>query len=225
MSAELTAECRKRASIYAALADPARLAIVDHLLISDTSPSELQRLFSIPSNLLAHHLNTLQGAGVVRRVRSGGDRRRTYVSLNAEALESTLPAPSRRAERVVFVCTENSARSQLAAAIWNRRGNPKAASAGTHPVRDIDPAALAAARRHRLPIHSRNPAHLDDVLAPGDLIVVVCDTAHEKLPSDLPRIHWSIPDPLQISAPDAFDRTIDVLTERIDRLVPTLRVD
>jgi ArsR family transcriptional regulator, arsenate/arsenite/antimonite-responsive transcriptional repressor / arsenate reductase (thioredoxin) len=212
-----------RASIYAALADPGRLAIVDRLSLGDASPSELQALLLMPSNLIAHHLNVLQKANVTRRVRSEGDRRRIYVSLNSEALESILPSPVRRAERVVFVCTQNSARSQLAVAIWHRHSKLPATSAGTHPVSEIHPGALAAARRHQLPMQARTPLHLSNVLAPGDLAVVVCDRAYEEVPGDLPRIHWSIPDPVRTSAPEAFDRTIDVLTKRIVRLVPTLQ--
>jgi ArsR family transcriptional regulator, arsenate/arsenite/antimonite-responsive transcriptional repressor / arsenate reductase (thioredoxin) len=213
----------KRTSIYAALADPGRLAIVDRLSLGDASPSELQALLSMPSNLIAHHLNILQKANVTRRVRSEGDRRRIYVSLNSEALESILPSPVRRAERVVFVCTQNSARSQLAVAIWHRHSKLPATSAGTHPVSEIHPGALAAARRHQLPVQARTPLHVNSVLAPGDLAVVVCDRAHEEFPGELPRIHWSIPDPVRASAPEAFDRTIDALTKRIVRLVPILQ--
>jgi protein-tyrosine-phosphatase len=212
-----------RTSIYAALADPGRLAIVDRLSLGDASPSELQALLLMPSNLIAHHLNVLQKANVTRRVRSEGDRRRIYVSLNSEALESILPSPVRRAERVVFVCTQNSARSPLAVAIWHRHSKLPATSAGTHPVSEIHPGALAAARRHQLPMQARTPLHLNNVLALGDLAVVVCDRAHEEVPGDLPRIHWSIPDPVRTSAPEAFDRTIDVLTKRIVRLVPILQ--
>lgn len=146
----------------------------------------------------------------MRRSRSEGDRRRTYLSIAHEALE---PSPVRNARRVVFVCTQNSPRSQLAAAVWHRHRRPLVAtSAGTH-------AASAAARRGGLSLHARAPQHLDDVREPGDLIIAVCDNAHEELPTDLPRIHWSIPDPTRTPEPHVFDHTIDVLTQRIDRLV------
>jgi ArsR family transcriptional regulator, arsenate/arsenite/antimonite-responsive transcriptional repressor / arsenate reductase (thioredoxin) len=223
MDTEVNAHAVTRASIYAALADPGRLTIVDRLSLGDASPSELQGLLSMPSNLIAHHLKILQKAAVIHRVRSEGDRRRMYVALNSEALESILPSPVRRAERVVFVCTQNSARSPLAAAIWNRHSRLPATSAGTHPGSEIHPGALAAARRHQLPMQARNPLHLNNVLAPGDLAVVVCDRAHEEFPGDQPRIHWSIPDPVRTSAPEAFDRSIDALTKRIVRLVPILQ--
>jgi protein-tyrosine-phosphatase/DNA-binding HxlR family transcriptional regulator len=223
MFTEETPSLPYRASIFAALGDAGRLALVDNLLLGDASPSELQRVTSMTSNLIAHHLKILQNAGLLRRVRSEGDRRRKYLSLNTEALQSISPSPVCRAERVVFVCSQNSARSQLAAAIWNLHRSVPATSAGTHPAAEVHPGAVAAARRHHLPMQARTPVHVDNVLMPGDLAVVVCDSAHEELTDvDLARIHWSIPDPVRSGAPDAFDRTIDALTKRIDRLFPVL---
>lgn len=216
-------EATRRASIHAALGDAARLAIVDRLILGDVSPSELQMLLAMPSNLVAHHLRVLERADVVRRSRSDGDRRRTYLSLNAEALEAMVPKAASRAERVVFVCTENSARSQLAVAIWSRHNALPAASAGIHPAAEVHPGAIAAARRHRLPLRASRPRHIDDVLSAGDLVIAVCDNAHEGLPSDLPRIHWSIADPARTATPAAFDHAVDDLTVRIDRLLPSLQ--
>jgi protein-tyrosine-phosphatase/DNA-binding transcriptional ArsR family regulator len=205
------------------LADPGRLAIVDHLLLADASPTELQLLLSMPSNLVAHHLKVLAEAGIVERSRSEADRRRTYLRLNHDALEMMVPAAARMARRVIFVCTQNSARSPLAAAIWNHRSPIPATSAGTRPVEHVHKGALATAARHRLPMRPRTPQRLNDVLSDGDLIIAVCDNAHEELPASLPRIHWSIPDPVRASTPDAFDRAYDELTTRIERFVPRLQ--
>lgn len=213
----------RRAAIHGALADPARLAIVDRLLLADASPSELRTLLSMPSNLVAHHLGVLEQARIVRRTRSEGDRRRTYLRLIPEALEAMVPSAARQAKRVVFVCSHNSARSQLAVAVWNRRSSVPAASAGTHPAAEVHPGALDAARRHRVPMRPRTPAHIDDVVHPGDLVVAVCDNAHEELPADLHRIHWSIPDPVRAAVPEAFDHALGALTERIERLIPALQ--
>jgi protein-tyrosine-phosphatase len=130
---------------------------------------------------------------------------------------------ARKTERVVFVCTQNSARSQLAAAIWNRRRSVPAASAGTRPSPEIHPEALAVARRRNLPMEPRTPRRIDDVVTPDDFIIAVCDNAHEELPTSLSRIHWSIPDPARSSLPDAFDRAFDELTQRIDYLAPRLQ--
>jgi ArsR family transcriptional regulator, arsenate/arsenite/antimonite-responsive transcriptional repressor / arsenate reductase (thioredoxin) len=222
MNAEVSSNAVTRASIFAALADPGRLAIVDRLLLGDASPTEIQLLLSMPSNLVAHHVRALERAGIVRRVRSEGDRRRTYLCVNTDALEAIVPTVARKTHRVVFVCTQNSARSQLAAAIWNRRSTVPAASAGTHPVAEIHPEALAVARRRNLPMEPRTPRHLDDVLTPDDLIIAVCDKAHEELPGNVLRTHWSIPDPTRTSLPDAFDRAFDELRRRIDYLAPRL---
>jgi ArsR family transcriptional regulator, arsenate/arsenite/antimonite-responsive transcriptional repressor / arsenate reductase (thioredoxin) len=213
----------RRASVHAALADPGRLAIVDHLMSADASPSELQASLSMSSNLLAHHLKVLEGAGLVRRMRSEGDRRRTYLSLIQAPLEDLAPRGGEPVERVVFVCTQNSARSQLATAIWHRRSSVPVTSAGTHPAPKVHPDAVAAARRRNLPMRPRRPQHLDDVLRPTDLLITVCDNAHEELPADLIRLHWSIPDPVRAATRDAFDQTLDELTDRINRFAPTLK--
>jgi protein-tyrosine-phosphatase len=213
----------QRAALHAALAEPGRLAIVDQLLLADASPSELQARLSMSSNLLAHHIKVLDQAGVVRRTRSEGDRRRTYLRLNHNVFEALVPYATRQAPRVVFVCTQNSARSQLAAAIWNRRSPVPATSAGTHPAAKTHPGAIAAARRHKLPMRALTPRHIDQALAPNDLLIAVCDNAHEELPPDLQRMHWSVPDPVRASRQSAFDLAFDELTERIDRFTPYLQ--
>src|SRR5712675_3133176 len=133
MNAERTSDLARRAAIHAALADPARLQIADTLLAGDASPSELAALLAMPSNLLAHHLHVLEQAGVITRRRSEGDRRRTYLQLIPATLDSLAAPPARAAQRVLFVCTANSARSHLAAALWRRASSVPAVSAGTHP--------------------------------------------------------------------------------------------
>src|SRR3954452_9874184 len=108
----------RRARRHAALGDPVRLAIVDELVRSDRAPMELRDRFALESNLLAHHLDVLEAAGLIGRSRSSGDGRRRYVHLLPAALELLGPVTVPRPARVLFVCTANSARSQLAAALW-----------------------------------------------------------------------------------------------------------
>lgn len=223
MSTESSSDPSRRAAVFAALADPVRLAIVDHLLPADASPSELCAVLGVRSNLLAHHLNQLKKSGVVRQSRSEADGRRSYLSLNREALDALVPRTERLAHRVVFVCTQNSARSQLAAAIWNRRSELPATSSGTHPAARIHPGAVAAARRHKLHLRPHTPRYLGDILAAGDLVIAVCDNAHEELPNELTRLHWSIADPARTARAEAFDTAVGELTERIQHLVPTLK--
>ena len=221
METELTSGVAGRAAVHAALADPARLQITDTLSAGDTSPSELATMLAMPSNLLAHHLHVLEQAGLLTRRRSDGDRRRTYLQLVPGALDLlTRPAP-RTAGRVLFVCTANSARSHLAAALWRRASNLPAASAGTHPAARIEPGAIAAARRHRLPMRRLRPRHVSDVRHHGDLLITVCDLAHEEL-AEATAVHWSIPDPVPAGDPGSFDAALAQLADRVGRLAPRL---
>lgn len=223
MTAEPNGDVERRAAIHAALADTARLAIMDTLLVADASPSELQARLAMPSNLMAHHLRVLDNAGLIRRTRSSGDRRRTYLSAVHTTLDSLVPTTDRTAPRVVFVCTRNSARSQLAAALWRQHSEVPSTSAGTDPAPRIHPGAVAAARRHHLDIRTSAPRRVYEVLRPDDLVVAVCDSAHEELDPALPRMHWSIDDPAHIGTDEAFDHALDSLTERILRVAPTVR--
>lgn len=207
--------------MHAALADPARLLITDALADGDASPSELAALLEMPSNLLAHHLGVLEQAGLVTRRRSEGDRRRTYLRLVPGALDPVARPPAHTARRVLFVCTANSARSHLAAALWRRASEVPAASAGTHPAAAIDPGAIAAAGRHHLPLRRLRPRHIDQVRQDGDLVVTVCDMAREEL-GGLAALHWSVPDPVPAGDPDSFDVALADLSQRVGHLLPRL---
>ncbi|WP_166355488.1 helix-turn-helix domain-containing protein [Phytoactinopolyspora limicola] len=212
----------RRAALYAALGEPARLAIVDALVPGDAAPGELAGRLGLGSNLLAHHLKVLEAAGVVRRTRSEGDRRRTYVTLEPDAMMLVgggrwLAAEPRVVSRVVFVCTRNSARSQLATALWSRCGGIPAVSAGTRPAAQVHPGAVAVARRHGVELKATRPRHVDQVAREGDLVVAVCDSAHEEL-REVSRLHWSVPDPIRVGTDAAFDGVLRQLDERITRL-------
>ena len=212
-----------RAAVHAALGDPARLAVVDELLLGDRSPSELAGALGLASNLLAHHLRVLEAVGVVERGRSEADRRRTYVRLVPAALAAIAPEPRLVAPRVVFVCTHNSARSQLAAALWSRRSPLPATSAGTRPSPRVHRRAVAVARRHGLSLTGARTAVVADVLRPDDLVVAVCDSAYEELGPDPARLHWSVPDPAHTDDDAAFERAYADLDGRVDRLAPVVR--
>jgi ArsR family transcriptional regulator, arsenate/arsenite/antimonite-responsive transcriptional repressor / arsenate reductase (thioredoxin) len=220
----------RRAALHAALGDPGRLTIVDTLAWGEASPGELAARLGMTSNLLAHHLRVLEEVGLVTRHRSEGDRRRSYVALRRAALDLLTPAgPPVTAERVVFVCTHNSARSQLAAAMWNDHSPVPATSAGTHPALRVHPGAIAVAHRRHLALVPAPPRQVQDVLDPADLVVTVCDSAHEELATAStggavarPGLHWSIPDPVRADDPAAFDAVVDELTDRISRLTPAV---
>lgn len=212
-------ELAERAARYGALSDPLRLAIVEELGRSDRSPSELRSLLEVPSNLLAHHLDTLERVGLVVRTASSGDARRRYVRLVPEALPAIAvePAPP---DDVLFVCTHNSARSQLAAALWQSSVGTSATSAGTHPAEQIHPGALAAAQRAGIALEGAAPRQVEWDASTPSLIVTVCDEAHEELQPPADWLHWSVPDPVPHGTDAAFDAAMGELRERIDRFVP-----
>jgi protein-tyrosine-phosphatase len=223
MNADVSPKLVARARVHAALGEPTRLAIVDALALGDASPGEIGQALGLATNLLAHHLNVLEEAGVIERSRSEGDRRRTYLRLSPHTLAGLLPDPVDAAARVVFVCTHNSARSQLAAALWAKRSPVPTASAGTEPAPRIHPRALAVGRRHGLALGRARTAHVRDVLRPDDLVVAVCDNAHERLPAHPNRrLHWSVPDPATADTDDAFEAAYADIAERIDHLAPAL---
>lgn len=218
MNAELSLE--RRAALHAALADPARLAVTDALCLGDASPSELGERLGMRSNLVAHHLRVLEEADVITRVRSEADHRRVYIRLRPETLTALTPTALLRAPRVVFVCTRNTARSQLAAALWQERSPLPAVSAGTRPGPRVHDRALNTARRHGLRLSARRTAHVDDVLCEEDLVVAVCDSAHEELPRTRARLHWSVPDPVRVDTDTAFENAFAQLSDRVERLAP-----
>ncbi len=196
-----------------------RLAIIDELVSSDLAPVELRRLLKIESNLLAHHLDVLESVGLVSRSRSSGDGRRRYVHLERRSLAGLSPGHRLPSQPALFVCTQNSARSQLAAAIWRALLGAPAESAGTRPAARVHPAAIAAARRAGFDLAGAVPRQLDDIEALPPLVVTVCDQAHESIPRHAGWLHWSIPDPVAADTAAAFDATVVELRQRIADLV------
>lgn len=196
-----------------------RLAIVDELVASDRAPVELRRLIGIESNLLAHHLDVLEEVGMIKRSRSSGDGRRRYVHLLHESFVGLAPGHRVAPRRALFVCTRNSARSQLAAALWEEMTQAQAASAGTHPAARVHPGAVAAARRAGLDLTATTPQTLAAAGEIPDLVVTVCDQAHEELDPDDSWLHWSIADPVVVGSRKAFDATVAELRVRIAALV------
>jgi protein-tyrosine-phosphatase/DNA-binding transcriptional ArsR family regulator len=221
MNTELRQDLAARAAKHAALADPTRLAIVDLLDLGDLTSTELHNVLEIPSNLLAHHLGVLEGEGMLTRTRSEADRRRNYLHLFRGAVEGMYIGRTRSVNRVLFVCTANSARSQLAAALWHRTSDIPTASAGTHPAERIAPGAVGTAERHGTPLTLTRPQQLDDVIADNDFIITVCDSAHEEL-HDFGDLHWSVPDPVRAGTAEAFDLAYEELSQRVSDLAPRL---
>ena len=209
----------ERSSRHAALGDPVRLAIVDELAVSDRAPVELRRLVGLESNLLAHHLDVLEEVGMIGRSRSSGDGRRRYVHLLRDASDGLIPGREIPVGPALFICSANSARSQLAAALWREMAGAPADSAGTHPAGRVNPGAISAARRAGVELTGAAPRELatDERFPP--LVVTVCDQAHEELSDDGTWLHWSIPDPVPLGTNAAFDAAVIEIRTRIESIL------
>ena len=72
------------------------------------------------------------------------------------------------------------------------------------------------ARRHRLRLGRSGPQHASDVLAAGDVVISVCDSAREEL-AEAVTVHWSVPDPVPAATDAAFEAAFESLRLRVDR--------
>ncbi|MGI9018206.1 MAG: ArsR family transcriptional regulator [Euzebya sp.] len=208
-----------RATVHAALGDPTRLAIVEALLDSDLAPDEVARDLGLATNGLAHHLRVLRDARLVDTHTSHGDRRRRYLTLHRPRLNGLVQQPSWTVDSVLFVCTANAARSQMASALWNQRSPVPSTSAGHQPAKTIPSPTRKVLAAHGLPAPSSPPRSYDEIQHAAGLVISVCDVAREHgVPFDSPRLHWSIPDPLG-GTQSGFDATFEEIAERIDHVV------
>jgi protein-tyrosine-phosphatase/DNA-binding transcriptional ArsR family regulator len=228
-------------------AHPVRWRLLQELVRSDRAVSELTTLVGEPQSLVSYHLRLLREGGLVAARRSSADRRDSYytIDLNAcrEAWQETgrslhpalrapatpPPAPpiegSGRRRRVLFLCTGNSARSQIAEALLVRMsaGAVDAASAGSHP-KPLHPNAVRVLEKRGIDISANRTKHLDEfVTQPVDEVITLCDRVREVCPEFASRpelVHWSVPDPAIEGATNrasypAFERTADELETRI----------
>lgn len=208
----------ERAAIHAALGDESRLAVVEALALTDASSAALAGLLGLPTNLLAHHLAILEGVGLIERRNSDGDGRLRYIRLKPDRLPGPLSVPVIEGDVVLFACSRNSARSQLASVLFRRRTGRDAHSAGSKPAPAVHPRAHLAAEEVGLRLPTTTNGY-DDVPTP-DILVTVCDLAKEEPPpfEATVRLHWSIPDPVADGRMGAFRAARDELEHRIDLL-------
>lgn len=223
MSDEAVARERElRAAAHAALGDVKRLQMVDELALGDRTVAELADLSSMRGNLVAHHLDVLESAGLIERRVSEGDRRRRYVSLRWDHLPFAIRAKVLDVHSVAFVCTHNSARSQFAAALWREATGTEAASAGSEPAREVHPMAIRVASEFGLDLSGSEPHSYAQLPASPDLVISVCDRALESgVPAAPARLHWSIPDPVRVGTVDAFRAAFAEIADRVGHLTET----
>lgn len=216
----------QRAAVHAALGDETRLRLVDALWLNDRSPLDLHGLLGIDTNLLAHHLGVLDAAGVIQRRASGGDGRRRYVTARWEVLEGLLPPRRLDVTSVLFICSHNSARSQFAEALLSSRAQVSAQSAGFGPSGQVHPKAVKVAGERGLDLSGAHPKPYSEVTGSPDLVVSVCDRACEApIPFEGPRMHWSVPDPVETNRIDGFREAFDEVARRVDRLIDAIPME
>lgn len=137
------------------------------------------------------------------------------------------PTGSRSRKRVLFLCTGNSARSQIAEAVMRQLAGDRyeVHSAGISPRPHVHPEAVATLERHHVPVKGLFPKDISKFLGQTfDYVITVCDRALEQCPvfPGADTIHWSFPDPAE-ARPSlqrrAFDDVFNGLTQRIRLLI------
>ena len=230
------------------LAHELRWKLVTALSRSDYRVYELVHLLDQPMNLVSYHLKQLRDQQLVTEHRSSADGRDVYYSLDIEALrtryfaagESIHPAlassdsaplgttATHPPTRVLFLCTHNSARSQMAEGILRHLGGDRvmAFSAGSQPA-EVHPDAVRVLTAIGIDISQQRSKQLDRFADQSfDYIITVCDRVREVcplFPNDPERIHWSFPDPAAVedaaARERAFQQTAQQLMTRIRQLL------
>lgn len=229
---------------------PLRWRLLEELARSDRIVHELTGLVGEQQNLVSYHLGKLREGALVTAHRSSADRRDTYYALDlarfgvmlagaGRALHPglNLVPPSRDnavigPARVLFLCTGNSARSQMAEALIRARsrGAIEAFSAGSAP-KALHPNAVRVMREdYGIDLSAQTSKHIDTFAGqPFDWVISLCDRVREVCPPfpDHPEtVHWSIANPATGERDDAthplFQQTAADLARRIDFLLAAL---
>lgn len=229
---------------------PLRWRLLSELARSDRVVYELTELIGEPQNLVSYHLGKLRDGGLVSARRSAADRRDAYYTADLARIGAGLSAtggalhpairltpPSREIARlsaatILFLCTGNSARSQMAEVLVKARsgGVIEAVSAGSHP-KPLHPNAVRVMRKDYGIDLSGHVSKQLGVFAGQhfDWVISLCDRVREVCP-DFPGhpevIHWSIPNPVTGESDRAtyklFQQTAAELAGRIDFLLAGL---
>ncbi|MBM2617050.1 metalloregulator ArsR/SmtB family transcription factor [Actinoplanes sp. LDG1-06] len=218
--------------VFRAAGHPVRWALLSALAPGDLRVQELTARLGQPQNLVSYHLGQLRKASLVRARRSSADGRDTYYRLDLTRCGDLLaaaggslhpglrwvapPTPSSRGARVLFLCTGNSSRSQMAEALARRAG-VEAYSAGSAP-KPIHPRAVEVMAARGLDLGAARSKHLDEFTGRSfDRVITLCDKVREVCPEYPGALHWSVADPAR--DPSLFETVADELDERIRYLL------
>jgi protein-tyrosine-phosphatase len=242
-------------SILKLVAHEVRWAMIQELASSDYRVQEFVERLGLPQNLVSYHLRKLREGQVVVERRSSADEREVYYHLDLDHFQARYlaagalihPAVTGTREdipvqesssrhptlRVLFLCTENSARSQMAEALLRHmsHGAVEAYSAGSQPAEQIHPLARRVMEHMGIDMRQAAPKHFRVFEGQVfDAVITVCDRVVEScstFPDDPEHIHWSIPDPATIQGTEAeqlhaFEQTSLQLAARIRLFLPLL---
>lgn len=233
------------------LAHDIRWRILLALSRSDHRVEELVKQIKQPHNLISYHLKRLRLQQLVTERRSSADARDIYYSLNLDrfrqlytetgqalhpgvseplsALQPQTKTSSETSIRVLFLCTHNSARSQMAEGILRELGQGKIEvfSAGSEPT-SVHPLAIEVMSGRGIDLSTQRSKHMQEYLGQDfDYVITVCDQIREVcpvFPGEPEHIHWSFPDPAAIDGSlkareSGFEDTARRLTVRIQYLL------
>jgi protein-tyrosine-phosphatase/DNA-binding transcriptional ArsR family regulator len=243
-SADMAVDVPGPPAFLRAAGHPLRWRLLGELARSDRQVHELTTLLGQPQNLVSYHLGRLRKADLVSARRSTADGRDTYYRLDLArcadllasaggalhpALRLARPEPPAPAwARVLFLCTGNSFRSQVAEAMLRRRagGTVEVASAGSNP-KPIHPYAVAVLADRGVDLVGARSKHLDELAGQRfDYVITLCDRVREvcpEFPGHPHSAHWSIPDPaLDPADRPAFEQAADEIADRVGFLLHAL---
>lgn len=231
------------------LANDLRWSLLKALTTSDFQVNELVAQLQQPINLVSYHLKKLRDDALVTTRRSEADGRDIYYSLDLNRLHQmyseagsalhpaiglhlpTLDVSRLKHQRVLFVCTHNSARSQIAEGLLRRlsEGYLDVVSAGSHPT-GIHPDAIRTMDSFGIDIRDQQSRSLSDIVGqPFNYVITVCDKAREvcpTFPGSGTLLHWSLPDPVIIQDDtermEVFQWTARQLKSRLEYFLSTL---
>lgn len=223
---------------FKVLADETRLAIVRVLTMTDLRASEIGQRLQLPQNAVSYHLKALRAIGLLQDRRSTADGRDLYYRVDFERLQAlylragaalhpgiATPAAGApdaaltRPLRILFLCTHNRARSQLAEGIARYLGGDQVdvQSAGDHPT-EVHPLTLDMLAELGLDTSCHHAKHFDQFVGqPFDYVITTCDYVRGNCPTfpgDPLRIHWSFDDPSTVAGGEEAQRQAFRTTRR-----------
>jgi thioredoxin type arsenate reductase len=225
-------------AIFKLLSNDLRWKIILALSQSDLRVQELTEQLVQPQNLVSYHLQKLHEASLVIEHHSIADGREIYYGVNLREIRSLFSAtqetlhPGLTANRenepiypplhILFLCTHNSARSQMAEGFlkFKSHNQIQVFSAGTDPI-PVNPNAIQVMKDFNIDIHKQQSKGQDQFLhQPFDYVITVCDRARENCPS-FPgspiEIHWSIADPTRMAgSPESQLQTFRAAADELD---------